>query len=95
MGIDYLLGMKKFKTVVLFCILSFAVSCSQQKKYVEYNVKKGETMRTIAKDLDMKTKDLLRLNPDIGRKPAVNTVIIIPNKNTISTNRHQKHGNRY
>lgn len=85
MGIDYLLGMKKFKTVALFCILSFAVSCSQQKKYVEYNVKQGETMRTIAKDLDMKTKDLLRLNPDIGRKPAVNTVIIIPNKNTTSS----------
>jgi LysM repeat protein len=90
MGIDYLLGMKKFKTVVLFCILSFAISCSQQKKYVEYNVKQGETMRTIAKDLDMKTKDLLRLNPNIGRKPAVNTVIIIPNKNTTSTNSDTK-----
>lgn len=38
-------------------------------------------MRDIAKRLDMKTKDLLRLNPDVGRRPAENTTIIIPNKN--------------
>ena len=85
MGIDYLLAMKKFKIVLLFCVLMFVNSCGQQKKYVDYKVKQGETMRTIAKNLDMKTKDLLRLNPDIGRKPAINTVIIIPNKKVIST----------
>jgi len=90
MGINYLLGMKKFKTVVLFCILTFAVSCGQQKKYIEYKVKQGETMRKIAKKLDMKTKDLLRLNPNIGRKPKVNTVIIIPNSKTISTSDTEK-----
>lgn len=45
-------------------------------------------MRFIAKKLDMKTRDLLRLNPDISRKPKVNTVIIIPNKvmKTINSN---------
>jgi LysM repeat protein len=43
-------------------------------------VRKGETMRVIAKKLDMKTRDLLRLNPDVGRKPEVNTLIIIPSK---------------
>ena len=37
-------------------------------------------MRVIAKKLDMKTRDLLRLNPDVGRKPEVNTLIIIPSK---------------
>lgn len=37
-------------------------------------------MRVIAKKLDMKTKDLLRLNPDVGRSPKANTVIIIPNR---------------
>ena len=37
-------------------------------------------MRVIAKKLNMKTRDLLRLNPDVGRKPAVNTLIIVPSK---------------
>lgn len=77
--------MKKFKILLLICILTFAISCGQQKKYIQYKVKQGETMRTIADNLDMKTKDLLRLNPDIDRKPEANTVIIIPNKKIKST----------
>lgn len=72
--------MKHVKFFVFLCFLTFAVSCSQQKKYVEYKVKEGETMRIIAKKLDMKTSDLLRLNPDFGRKPEANSVIVIPNK---------------
>ena len=45
-------------------------------------------MRDIADRLDMKTKDLLRLNPDVSRRPEANTVIVIPNpklKNSTST----------
>ena len=57
-----------------------ATSCAQQKKYISYTVKRGETMKTIAKKLDMKTRDLLRLNPDVGRRPKPDTQIIIPNK---------------
>jgi LysM repeat protein len=72
--------MKHVKFFVFLCILSFTVSCGQQKKYVQYKVKEGETMKGIAKRLDMKTKDLLRLNPDVGRNPEANSVIVIPNK---------------
>jgi LysM repeat protein len=54
-------------------------ACGQQKKYVSYTVKKGETLKSIAKDNGIKAKDLLRLNPDVSRKPSANTVIIIPN----------------
>ena len=72
--------MKHVKFFVFLCILTFTVSCGQQKKYIDYKIKEGETMKTIAKRLDIKTKDLLRLNPDFGRKPAVNSVIVIPNK---------------
>lgn len=72
--------MKRFKLFIVFLILCVATSCGQQKKYISYTVKKGETMKVIAKRLNMKTKDLLRLNPDIGRRPSANTVIIIPNK---------------
>jgi LysM repeat protein len=77
MGIKY---MKHVKIFVFLCILTVAASCSQQKKYVEYKVKEGETMRIIASKLDMKTSDLLRLNPNFGRKPEANSVIVIPNK---------------
>ncbi len=73
--------MKHLKFFVFLCILTFTVSCGQQKKYIQYKVKEGESIGEIAKKLDMKTKDLLRLNPDIDKNPDANTVIIIPNKN--------------
>lgn len=72
--------MRGFKLFVLLFFVVVATSCGQQKKYISYTVKKGETIKSIAKRLDMKTKDLLRLNPDVGRRPSPNTVIIIPNK---------------
>jgi len=79
--------MKHLKFFVFLCILTFSVSCGQQKKYVQYKVKEGETMRVIAKKLDMRTRDLMRLNPDIDRKPEMNTVIIIPSKQLKIKNR--------
>ena len=72
--------MREFKLIIILFFLVITVSCSQQKKYISYTVKKGETIKVIAKRLGIKTKDLLRLNPDIGRKPAPETSIIIPNK---------------
>ena len=71
--------MRKIKLFLLFGLFTFAISCGQQKKYIEYKVDKGETMRTIAKKLDLKTRYLLRLNPNIGRRPTANTSIIVPN----------------
>lgn len=71
--------MNRVKFLVVIFILTFSVSCGQQKRYISYKVKQGESMRDIAKRLDMKTRDLLRLNPDVGRRPSANTVIIIPN----------------
>ena len=71
--------MKKLQFLLLVCILTFAVSCGQQKRYVSYKTQEGETMRDIASRLNMKTKDLLRLNPDVDRRPDANTVIVIPN----------------
>ncbi|WP_435264076.1 LysM peptidoglycan-binding domain-containing protein [Tenacibaculum sp. nBUS_03] len=71
--------MKKLQFLILIGILSFTISCGQQKRYVSYKIQEGETMRDVANRLDMKTKDLLRLNPDVGRRPNANTVIVIPN----------------
>ncbi|WP_228455069.1 LysM peptidoglycan-binding domain-containing protein [Polaribacter haliotis] len=72
--------MKHLKFFIFLCILTFTVSCGQQKKYIQYKVKKGETITEIAKKLDMSARDLYRLNPDVDKKPEENTVIIIPNK---------------
>jgi LysM repeat protein len=52
-----------------------------QKKYITYTVKKGESIKKIAKRYKLKSKDLLRLNPDVKRRPKANTVILIPNVN--------------
>jgi len=73
--------MKKIKLLVLFLFLSMAISFAQQKKYVSYTTKKGETIRSIAKEFKMSKRDLLRLNPGVRKKPKPNTVIIVPNKN--------------
>ncbi|AUC22239.1 hypothetical protein BTO15_09090 [Polaribacter sejongensis] len=82
MGVMY---MKHVKFIVFLCILTFTVSCGQQSKYVQYKVKEGETMSGIAQRFNMNTKDLLRLNPDVGSNPAVNSVIVIPNKKIKAT----------
>ena len=71
--------MRKFKLVIILFFVVIATSCGQQKEYISYTVKKGETMKVIAKRLGINTKDLLRLNPTVGRKPSPETAIIIPN----------------
>ena len=71
--------MRKFKLVIILFFVVIATSCGQQKEYISYTVKKGETMKVIAKRLGIKTKDLLGLNPTVGRKPSPETAIIIPN----------------
>ncbi|MDV7186010.1 LysM peptidoglycan-binding domain-containing protein [Lutibacter sp. TH_r2] len=71
--------MKKIAIIVLLFVS--ILGYSQQKKYVSYTVQQGETMKDIAKEYKISTRDLLRLNPDVSRKPKANTVIIVPNLN--------------
>ena len=71
--------MREFKIIIILFFVVIATSCAQQKKYISYTVKKGETLKIIAKRIGIKTKELIRLNPDTGRKPAPETLIIIPN----------------
>lgn len=72
--------MKHLKFFIFLCILTFTVSCGQQLKYIQYKVKKGETMSKIAQKLDMKTQDLIRLNPDIATEPKTNSFIVVPKR---------------
>lgn len=73
--------MKKNKFLLLFLLLFSIVLMAQQKKYVSYTVKKGESIKSIAKEYNISTRDLLRLNPGVKRKPKAATVIIVPNLN--------------
>ena len=70
--------MKHLKFFIFLCILTFTVSCGQQKKYIQYKVKSGDTMSKIAQKLNMQTKDLIRLNPDVVNEPKPNTFIVVP-----------------
>lgn len=72
--------MKHLKLVFFLCFLTFTVSCGQQKRYIQYKVKKGETMSKIAQKLDMRTNDLIRLNPDVVSEPSANSFIVVPEK---------------
>lgn len=68
----------------LFLVLLFlttVVCFAQQKKYITYTVKEGETIKSIAKNYNISTRDLLKLNPDVSRNPDAETVIIVPNLN--------------
>ena len=71
------------KHLVLFCLFLFVVTASfaQQKKFISYTVKSGETVREIAKKFEVKAKTILRLNPGLNKKPKGNTLILIPNVN--------------
>jgi len=75
MGIE---NMKYIKLLVIIGILTFTVSCGQQKRYLQYRVKSGETMSSIAEKLNMNPKDLLRLNPDFTETPKPNSYIVVP-----------------
>lgn len=72
-------NMKKIKLLLaLFFAVLLSVS-AQQKKYITYKVKEGESVKKIAREFDVKSKEILRLNPGLRKRPAANTVILIPN----------------
>ncbi|MGK0413151.1 MAG: LysM repeat protein [Polaribacter sp.] len=75
MGIEH---MKHLKFFIFLCILTFTVSCGQQKRYIQYKVEQGDTMSKIAQKLDMNTPDLIRLNPAVLGEPIPNSFIVVP-----------------
>lgn len=59
------------KVVVLIMVFLVVLNLTAQtKKYKQYTVKKGETVRSIARDFDVNARDIYDLNPDIDRKPV-------------------------
>jgi LysM repeat protein/uncharacterized protein YifN (PemK superfamily) len=73
-------SMKKSKLLILLLLIGCSSIFAQDKKFVTYKVKPGETIQSISKALAVTPYDLLKLNPDIKGKVAADDIIIIPNK---------------
>jgi len=68
--------------IVLLLFITFEAFSQDAKKYTTYVVKSGETLKSIAKKVGCKVKEIRNLNPDVNkRKPTINTTLVIPNKN--------------
>ncbi len=70
-------------TLGVFLFLTLSQNLFAQDKYITYKVQYGESMKSIAKKYGVKKRELMNLNPDVGKRPSVNTMIIIPNKNYV------------
>lgn len=72
--------MKKFKLLIILFLISCSTMLAQDKKFMTYRVKPGETIQSISKSLAITPYDLLKLNPDIKDKVNEDDILIIPNK---------------
>lgn len=72
--------MKRIELVVLLIFFGWVSMLAQDKKFITYKVKEGESIQSIAKTLAITPYDLLKLNPDVKEDVTVNDILIIPNK---------------
>lgn len=67
-------------TLLLLSQISFA----QQEKTFTHTIAKGETLYQIAKKYNVSAQDIIRLNPGVEQGIQENTVLQIPNNNSVS-----------
>ena len=72
--------MKNIKLIIILFLIGCASLFAQDKKFITYKVKDGETVQSISKALAITPYDLLKLNPDIKDNVAGGEIIIVPNK---------------
>ena len=72
--------MKHIKLVVFLFLFAWIGAFAQDKKFITYKVKEGETVQSISKILSITPYDLLKLNPDIKDNVSQDDLLIIPNK---------------
>jgi len=73
-------SMKNIKLIVILFLIGCSSIFAQDKKFITYKVKDGETVQSISKALAITPYDLLKLNPDIKDNVAGGEIIIVPNK---------------
>lgn len=66
--------------LIIALFLGVGVLEAQEKKYITYKVKEGESIESIAKSLSVTPYDLLKLNPDVKDNVKADDLIVIPNK---------------
>lgn len=69
--------------VCAFFLACDAVSSPAQQKYGNHTVQKGETVFSIAQQYDTSKEVIYNLNPDARKELKVNTVLIVPSRNSI------------
>lgn len=72
--------MKHIRFVFFLLLFSWFATNAQDKKFITYKVKEGETIQSISKTLSITPYDLLQLNPDITDKVNTDDILIIPNR---------------
>jgi len=72
--------MKNLKFVIFVFLFGCLSILAQDKKFITYKVKQGESIQSISKALSVTPYDLLKLNPDVKDNVKEDDIIIIPNK---------------
>jgi len=69
-----------FRTILVYSILTIALSSCKAQKFTTHAVKKGETLTGISRQYNVDTATILRYNKEIGEGDRLkpNTVLVIP-----------------
>ncbi len=76
------LNIMKYLIIILSLLFINSTNLLAQSKNIEYKVKKGETIKDIAKKYDISPKEIYKLNPDAKKGIDSNTILILPNKSS-------------
>ncbi len=66
------------KNLSILILLLTVISCGQQKEYVSYKVKEGDTVESIAKRHKISEKELVKINPKISEGLTEDSYIVVP-----------------
>lgn len=88
------------KNILLFSIsffVFFSLLYSQEaRKYITHIVKEGETIKSIAKKYECKTKEIKNLNPDADEDNLlINTTLVVPNPKLAKNKTQEKVTNNH
>ena len=66
------------------CLFSVGCGSMPQQKYRSHTVQQGETVFSIAKEYEISTEEIYRLNPDARNGIAENSILVIPSSDIIN-----------
>lgn len=69
-----------FRLVIV--LFFFSVGVFSQEKFIKHKISKGENLTVIAKKYGLKAKDIKEANPDAPKVLKLNSILLIPNKST-------------